>query len=63
MVATGGGDNIIKLWNVSSGKDIQQLRGLNKTITDVCFSLDNEYLIGSSLENKAILWKLKTMRP
>lgn len=61
-VVTGGGDNLVKIWNVNSGKEIQTLRGFQKPITDVSISLDNEYLIASSLDNKAVLYRLKTMR-
>lgn len=53
VIATGGGDNLIKLWSMQNGKEIQELRGFSKSITDVAISLDNEYLVGSSLENKA----------
>ena len=28
----------------------------------MAISLDNEYLVGSSLEHKAQIWRLKTMR-
>lgn len=47
---------------MNNGKEIQELRGFNKPITDVAISLDNEYIVASSLEHKAQLWKLKTMR-
>lgn len=33
-----------------------------KSVVDVSVSLDNELLIASSLENKAVIWRLKTMR-
>jgi autophagy-related protein 16 len=38
------------------------LKGLNRTLTDVSFSMDNEYLAGASTEHKVVLWRLKTMR-
>ena len=31
-------------------------------MTDICVSMDNEFMGATSLENKAILWRLKTMR-
>lgn len=60
--ATGGGDSLVKVWNMNTGKEIQTLRGFNKPITDVAFSVDNEYLAAASTEHKAVLYKLKTMR-
>ena len=62
-VVTGGADNLIKIWSANTGKEVQTLRGFNKSITDVSISMDNEFLAGASTEHKAILWKLKTMRP
>ena len=62
VIATGGGDNLIKLWNVNTGKEISELKGFTKAVTDVAMSLDNELIVGASLENKAVLWRLKTMR-
>lgn len=61
-IATGGADNLIKLWSSANGKEVQSLRGFSKAITDVALSLDNEHLAGASTEHKAIVWRLKTMR-
>lgn len=62
VVVTGGGDSLIKIWNSHNGKEVQTLRDFAKPITDVAVSVDNEYLAGSSTDNRAIIWKLKTMR-
>lgn len=62
VVATGGGDNLVKLWNSSTGKEISELRGFSRALTDISISLDNEFLVGSSMDHKTILFKLKTMR-
>ena len=61
-IATGGGDSLVKIWNSKLGNEMQVLRGLQKPVTDLAMSLDGEFLLASSLENKALLWKLKTMR-
>lgn len=61
-IVTGGGDSLVKIWNPSNGKEVQTLRGLSKTITDVAISMDNELLAAASTEHKAMIWKLKTMR-
>lgn len=61
-IATGGADNLIKLWSSANGKEVQSLRGFSKAITDVALSLDNENIAGASTEHKAIVWRLKTMR-
>jgi autophagy-related protein 16 len=61
-IATGGADNLVKIWSAQNGKENQTLRGFMRAITDVSFSVDNEYIAAASTEHKAILWKLKTMR-
>jgi WD40 repeat protein len=61
-IATGGADSVIKVWQSENGKEVQSLKGFNRTITDVSFSMDNEYLAGASTEHKVMLWRLKTMR-
>ncbi len=54
---------MVKIWSSANGKEIQTLRGLNRAITDVSISMDNEYLAAASTEHKAILWRMKTHRP
>jgi WD40 repeat protein len=61
-IVTGGGDNLVKIWSTSNGKEQNELRGFNKPITDVVFSLDNQFLAASSTEHKTTLFKLQTMR-
>lgn len=53
---------MVKVWSMANGKEIQELRGFSKSITDISISLDNEFLAASSLEHRTQLWKLKTMR-
>lgn len=62
IMATGGADCLVKLWSVSSGKEMQQLRGFNRAVTDVSISMDNELIAAASTEHKALIWSMKTMR-
>lgn len=62
-IATGGGDALIKIWNVNTGKeDGTSLRGFSKPITDIAISMDNELLAASSTEHKTLIFSLKTKR-
>jgi WD40 repeat protein len=61
-IATGGADNLVKIWQASNGKEAQCLKGFSRAVTDVAFSMDNELLAAASTEHKVLLWRLKTMR-
>lgn len=61
-IATGGADSLVRVWQAENGKEVQSLKGLARSVTDVSFSMDNEYLAAASTEHKVLLWRLKTMR-
>lgn len=61
IVYSGGADGIVKGWSVSDGKQICQMVGLQKAVTSLSPSLDNEYVLASSLDqNKMVLYRTKT---
>jgi WD40 repeat protein len=60
-LATGGGDNSVKIWNLSTGK-IAQTLNCSKSVSVLDFSIDNEFLAACTTDHKANLFKLKTMR-
>lgn len=46
---------------MSDGKELCQMQGLEKAITGISASLDNEYVLASSLDqNKMVLYRTKT---
>jgi len=55
-LASGGGDNTIKLWEVDSGRELRTLSGHTKLIDSVAFSPDGHTLASGSLDNTVRLW-------
>ena len=50
LIYTGGADGVVKGWRVSDGKEMCRMEGLQKAITGISASLDNEYVLASTLE-------------
>ncbi|QGZ89939.1 nSTAND1 domain-containing NTPase [Microcystis aeruginosa] len=59
-LATGSGDNTIKLWNVETGQEIRTLTGHNEGVNSVSFSSDGKTLATGSFEKTIKLWNLET---
>jgi WD40 repeat protein/energy-coupling factor transporter ATP-binding protein EcfA2 len=60
-LASGSGDNTIKLWNVETGKEIRTLTGHNGGVSSVSFSSDGKTLASGSGDNNTIkLWNVET---
>ena len=63
LIATGGGDTFIKLWDVSKGcVEVSRMTCFTKPITAVAFSPLNDIILGCSLENQARIFKPKVKR-
>lgn len=61
ILYTGGVDGIVKGWNTSTGQEVCKMEGLQKTVTGVSASLDNEYVLASSLDqHKMVLYRCKS---
>ena len=56
MVATGGNDNLVKVWDVKSGELKITLEGHSAGVTGVVFSPDDGRLVTGSLDATAKLW-------
>nr|XP_060627305.1 protein Atg16l2 [Anolis sagrei ordinatus] len=59
MLATGGTDRLIQLWNVVGGRleKMQTLEGANGSITSVDFDPSGCHLLAATYNNAAQLWK------
>ena len=61
LLYTGGADGVVKGWRISDGKESCQFVGLQKAITHVAASLDNEYVLASSIDqNKVCMFRTAT---
>ncbi|MCH7799304.1 MAG: protein kinase [Planctomycetes bacterium] len=55
-LATGSGDNTVKLWDAATGEEIMTLRGHTAGVTSVAFSPDGARLATGSDDNTVKLW-------
>lgn len=56
LLASGGRDNLIKFWDLTSGKQIGMLIGHEKPVMSVSFSPDGTWLASGSGDNTVRLW-------
>ncbi|MDM3860927.1 MAG: hypothetical protein PT118_13995 [Aphanizomenon gracile PMC644.10] len=59
-LASGSGDNTIKLWNVKTGNLLQTLFGHSNWVNSVAYSPDGQTLASGSGDNTIKLWNVKT---
>jgi WD40 repeat protein len=57
-VATGGGDQVIRLWNPNTGQTNATLTGHTGVITALCYSPDGKRLYSSSSDRTVRAWDL-----
>ena len=53
-------NNVVKMWNVSTGKKVGTFQGLMQTIQSVSYSLDRRYGVFGSSDNTIKVWDLAT---
>ncbi len=61
-MASGSGDNTVKLWSVESWKEITTLQGHDNTVFSVAFSPDGKYLASGSADNTVKLWSVESQQ-
>ncbi|MFL5753670.1 MAG: WD40 repeat domain-containing protein, partial [Bacteroidia bacterium] len=60
LLATGGNDKLIKIWDVATGKEIRTLAGNDGRIQYVRFSPDGKYIGAVLYSNQLKFWEVKT---
>lgn len=56
LVATGGNDRIVRVWNATTGELVQTLEGHEDAVLSAAFSPDDRWLLSSSYDGTARLW-------
>ena len=59
LVAAGGADNHIRIYQVDNGNPVADLTAHGAAITSLAFSGDNQFLSSTSADKTAKLWKVK----
>jgi WD40 repeat protein len=59
-LASGSFDNSIKLWDITTGKEIRTLQGHSNFVDSVSFSPDGKTLASGSYDNTIKLWDITT---
>jgi serine/threonine protein kinase len=63
-LATGGGDNTVRMWNPKTRQPIgPPLAGHSSSVHDLAFSPDGKTLATGGLDKKVILWNVATRQP
>jgi WD40 repeat protein len=59
-VATGSRDKTIKLWELSTGREVRSFLGHTASINQIDFSSDGKYLISANGDATARIWEVAT---
>lgn len=62
LLVSGSKDKTIRIWDVKTGVEINQLEGHSNSITDLAFSPSGNYLASGSSDGTVRLWDVETFR-
>src|SRR5262249_34442810 len=57
--ATGGEDNIVRIWEIATAKEIHVLAGHEKAVTALAYSPDGTTLVSGAEDTHVISWDVK----
>ncbi len=60
FVATGSKDKSIKLWELSTGREVRSFLGHEMTVTSIEFSSDGKKLLSGSYDKSVRMWEVET---
>lgn len=56
ILATAGGDNLIRIWDVASGQELRVLRGHTAAVSHLYLSADGRTLVSADADNRINVW-------
>lgn len=60
VLATGGSDGVVRLWNAQSGAQVAAMFGHTDAVNSVAVSSDGRFVASGSKDKTAMLWDVKT---
>jgi len=61
-LATAGQENIVNLWDATTGQELQTIKGHSGSIRELAFHPDARRLVTASIDSTLRVWDLKTRR-
>ncbi|MCH8194142.1 MAG: WD40 repeat domain-containing protein, partial [Planctomycetes bacterium] len=55
-LATAGSDNLVKVWDVETGRELRVLRGHTATVSQLCLSADGSTLVSGDVNGWVKVW-------
>jgi WD40 repeat protein len=62
LIASGGEDRVVRIWDVATGKELCALAGHTREISAVSFLSDGKHIVSSGGDRTIKLWDLDTRR-
>lgn len=63
LLASGGMDNTVKIWDLRTGLELKTINGHSNQVTDVAFTPDGTHLITRANDDAVKLWDVQTGKP
>jgi WD40 repeat protein len=60
LALSGSSDSTLKIWEISTGREIRTLRGHSSSVNAVCFSPDGSLALSGSANGRIMLWETTT---
>ena len=59
FIASGSGDQTVRIWNLADGKEILKLEGHQYIIMSVAYSPDGKFIVSGSHDKTVRVWNLE----
>ena len=63
VLASGGADGLVKLWDVASGCELASFQAHGGDVTGVAFTSDGRYAVSTGMDGAIRLWDVAARRP
>jgi WD40 repeat protein len=57
FLASGGADQVVKVWNIASKSEQHSFRGHSDWVTSVAFAKDGRAIVSASVDHSVLLWR------